>query len=182
MHFHSRTFKKCNSIPGRYEPRAISNSREVKKEREREVLGKFLARDRELEICRGKVAPWSKHHGRGATAGGSKYLQETWVGGQGFRLPSTSCDTAHLRRRTQNWVHLLGPWDLGVRALIVIMAWSGLEKKVKLTNPQSSVGPFFLFFEAFTETEGGKSSYTHVFRHRPSVDLDSCWHCTGLAL
>lgn len=67
---------------------------------------------------------------------------------------------------------------LGIWVLIVIMAWSGLEKKVKLTNPQGSVGPFFLFFEAFLRNRREGNSYTHVFRH----GLVWIWTVVGIVL
>ena len=67
---------------------------------------------------------------------------------------------------------------LGVWVLPVIMAWSGLEKKVKLTNPQGSVGLFFLFFEAFHRNRRERNSYTHVFRH----GLVWIWTVVGIVL
>lgn len=68
-------------------------------------MGKFLARDRELEICKEKK--WHEvniPHGRGAASRGLKgnVSKKHESGDKASCLPSTSCDTAHLRRRTQN--------------------------------------------------------------------------------
>lgn len=66
----------------------------------------------------------------------------------------------------------------GVWALTVIMAWSGLEKTVKLTNPQGSVGPFFLFFEAF-HRNGREKVLTRMCS---DTDLVWIWTVVGIVL
>ena len=58
------------------------------------------------------------------------------------------------------------------------MAWSGLENKVKLTNLQGSVGPFFLFFESFRRNRRERNSYVQVFRH----GLVWIWTVVGIVL
>jgi hypothetical protein len=68
-------------------------------------LGKFLAGDRELEICKDKK--WQEANiprGRGAASRRLKgnVSKKHESGDKASCLPSTSFNTAHLRRRTQN--------------------------------------------------------------------------------
>lgn len=87
--------KKCNSIPGKSEAKEPFLTVGRLRKREREVLGKFLARDRELEICQEKK--WHKAnilHGRGAASKGLKMSPRNMS-------PGTRLHACHLQAATQ---------------------------------------------------------------------------------
>ena len=93
-------------------------------------------------------------------------------------LPSTNCDMQPIQEEDAEPSAASEVQRHGVWVCIVIIVWSGLEEKVKLTKPQGpSVGPFF---QASCRNKRERNSY--VFTNGQVWIWPACWHFTGLAL